>query len=132
MNALTLKISASLLALFGLGAATGVVATRQLASPPAPTPVRVPVEERWSNARFEEYRTRLNLTPQQVAAIAPHFRQFGQDMRQLREDMRERLGTSLRELNENISREITPEQRRELWRLAQERWQRRDAGTARP
>jgi len=132
MNALTLKISASLLALFGLGAATGVVATRQLAPAPVTAPARVPVEERWSNARFEEYRTRLNLTPQQIAAIAPHFRQFGRDMRQLREDLRGRFAGSLRDLNENIARELTPEQRKELWHLVQERWQRRDNGPRNP
>lgn len=126
MNALTLKIAASLFALFGLGAAAGVVATRQLAPATAPASARTPVEERWSNARFEEYRNRLNLTSQQVAAIAPHFRQFGQDMRQLREDLRGRFAASFRDLNENIARDLTPEQRKELWRLAQERWQRRD------
>lgn len=132
MNALTVKITVSLLALFGLGAATGVVATRQLAPAPALAPARVPVEERWSNARFEEYRNRLNLTPQQVAAIAPHFHQFGQDLRQLREDLRGRFAASFRDLNENIARDLTPEQRKELWRLAQERWQRRDNGPRKP
>ncbi len=126
MNALTVKIAASLVVLFGLGAATGAVANRKPAPRLATAPARVPVEERWSNVRFQEYRTRLNLTPAQVTAIAPHFRQFGKDMRQLREDLRERFTTSLRDLNENVARELTPEQRQELWRLAKERWQRRD------
>lgn len=132
MNALTVKIAASLLALFGLGAATGVVATRQLAPRWTSGPARVPIEERWSKARFEECRTRLNLTPEQVTAIAPHFRQFGQEMRQLREDLRGRFTASLRDLNENIARELTPEQRRELWRLVQERWQRPDNSSRNP
>jgi hypothetical protein len=125
MKALTVKIAFSLVALFGLGAATGVVATRKLAPATAPASARAPVEERWSNDRFAEYRNRLKLTPQQVAAIAPHFRQFGLDMRQLREDLRGRFAASFRDLNENIARHLTPEQRKELWRLAQERWQRR-------
>ena len=132
MNALTVKIAASLVVLFGLGAATGGVAARRLPPRLASAPARVPFEERWSNARFEEYRTRLNLTPAQVAAIAPHFRQFGQGMRQLREDLRERFTASLRDLNENVARELTPEQRQELWRLAKERWQRRDNGPKNP
>ncbi|MCU0783941.1 MAG: hypothetical protein MUF81_07810 [Verrucomicrobia bacterium] len=132
MNALTVKITVSLLALFGLGAATGAVGARRLAPRWAFGPAGLPIEERWSNARFEEYRTRLNLTPAQVAAIAPRFRQFGQDMRQLREDLRGRFTSSLRDLNENITRELTPEQRKELWRLAQERWQRRDEKTSKP
>ena len=131
MNALTLKIAASLVALFGLGAATGAVATRQLAPHPLPPAARVPVEERWSNARFEECRTRLQLTPQQTTAIAPHFRKFGEDMRQLREELRGRFSASVRDLNENIARDLTPEQRKQLWSLMQERWQRRDTGPQR-
>jgi Spy/CpxP family protein refolding chaperone len=131
MNALTVKIAASLVVLFGLGAATGVVAASKLSPRLASAPARMPVEERWSNARFQEYRTRLNLTPAQVAAIAPHFRQFGEDMRLLRADLRERFTASLRNLNENIARDLTPEQRQELWRLAKQRWQQGDAGTPR-
>jgi Spy/CpxP family protein refolding chaperone len=131
MNALTVKIAASLVMLFGLGTATGVVAARKLAPRLASAPARVPLEERWSNARFQEYRTRLNLTPAQVAAIAPHFRQFGDEMRLLREDLRERFTASLRDLNENVARDLTPEQRQELWRLARERWQRREEAPAR-
>lgn len=131
MNALKTRIAISLVALFGLGAATGVVTTRKLAARPFFPFARVPVEERWSSARFEEYRTRLNLTPAQVAAITPHFRQFGQDMRQLREDLWERITASAREPNENISRELTPEQRQEMRRLLQEHWPRRDADTPR-
>lgn len=132
MNVLTVKITVSLLALFGLGAATGVVGARKLAPGWTTAPARLPVEERWSHARLEEYRTRLDLTPEQIAAIAPHFRQFGRDMRQMREDLRGRFAASLRDLNENIARELTPEQRKALWRLVQERWQRRDNGPRNP
>ena len=84
MSALRLKITVSLVLLFALGAASGVVAARKLTPPPAPAQAHVPVEQRWSDAHFEECRTRLHLTPAQVAAIAPHFRQFGQDMRQVK------------------------------------------------
>lgn len=132
MNALTVKIAFSLVALFGLGAATGVVATRKLAPRPFFPLARVPIEERWSSARFEEYRSRLNLTPAQVAAIAPHFRQFGEEMLQLRADLRERFAASVRDLNENISRELTSEQRQEMRRLLRERWQRREEGAQNP
>jgi hypothetical protein len=132
MNALTVKIAASLVMLFGLGTATGVVAARKLAPRRATAPAPVPSEERWSHARFQEYRTRLNLTPVQVAAIAPHFRQFGDEMRLLREDLRQRFAASLRNLNENVARDLTPEQRQELWRLARERWQGHGAGTPDP
>lgn len=126
MNALTVKIAASLVVLFGLGAATGAVATRKLLPRADSAAARTPVEERWSHARFQEYRTRLNLSPQQVAAITPHFRQFGQEVRELREELRSRLAASVRDLNEHIARELTPEQRKALWNLAQERRQRRD------
>ena len=130
MKALSLKIAVSLAMLFGLGAATGVVASRHLAprtpavSVPA-APVALPVEERWSKARFEEYRTRLDLTPEQAAAIAPHFQKFGQDMRHVREELRGRFAASFHDLNDNIARELTPQQRRELWKLVRERWQSR-------
>ena len=126
MNAPRLKITVSLVLLFALGAATGVVGARKLTPPSAPAPAHVPVEQRWSNARFEECRTRLHLTPAQVAVIAPHFRQFGQEMRQVREELRGKYATALRSLNENIARDLTPEQRKELWTLVQERWQRRE------
>jgi Spy/CpxP family protein refolding chaperone len=129
MNALNVKIAVSLMLLFGLGTVTGLVAARKLAPRFAPTPARVSFEERWTDARLEEFRTRLNLTPTQVTAITPHFRQFGQEMRQLREDAREHLFTSLRDLNENIARDLTPQQRLELRRLAKERWQRHDPNT---
>ena len=132
MNALRLKITVSLVLLFGLGAATGVVAARKLTPPPAPAPAHVPAELGWSKARLEECRTRLHLTPAQVAAITPHFRQFGQEMRQVREELRGKYATALRTLNESIARDLTPEQRKELWHLVQERWQRRDSGPRDP
>lgn len=132
MNALTVKIAVSLVLLFGLGTATGVVAAHTLAPRLASASARVPFEERWSNARFQECRTRLHLTPAQAASIAPHFQQFGQAMHQLREDLRERFTTSLRDLNESVARELTPEQRQEFLRLVKERWQRRDKGRQYP
>jgi len=132
MNAIRVKIALSLVVLFGLGAATGVVAARKLAPQPAAAPATLPVEERWSKTRFEEYRSRLNLTPAQVAAIAPHFREFGQEMRQVRDELRGRYVAALRNLNERVSSELTLEQRQEMRELLQERWHRRDNAPRNP
>lgn len=132
MNALTVKIVATLVALFGLGAATGGVAVRKLAPRPLLPAARLPVEQRWTTARLQEYRTRLDLSPEQVAAITPHFRKFGQEMRRLREDLRGRFANSVRDLNESIAHELRPDQREELWDLLQELRQRPDGGSRNP
>lgn len=127
MNALTVKIAVTLVALFGLGVATGGVAVRRIAPRPFVPAARLPVEQRWTSARLQEYRTRLDLSPEQVAAITPHFRKFGQDMRRLREDLRGRFASSVRDLNESIARELRPDQREELRDLLQESRQRPDS-----
>ena len=89
------------------------MASRHLATPPpavavVTAPATLPAEERWSKARFEEYPARLDLTPEQVTAITPHFHKFGQDMRQVRENLCGRFAASFRDLDENIARELTP------------------------
>jgi hypothetical protein len=107
MNTLTLKIAASLFALFGLGAATGALAIRQLAPHADPPAARA--------GRGTLVQRPLRGMPHPPATHAPAD-----------DGHRGRFSGSVRDLNESIARDLTPEQRKQLWSHMQERWQRRD------
>ena len=122
MTSLTVKIGFSLIVLFGLGVSTGVVVGKYTDQPLRPaTTVAAPVEERWLNARVDEYKTKLKLTPQQVAAVRPHFEKMRSELRQIRAEVRARSTAAYREANTQISRELTPEQREKLTKILREK-----------
>jgi len=134
MNTISLKILASLIALFGLGAGSGyVVAKRTSPAPPAP-PARVATIPlgmrtnlpnryfaRWSDRRIAEYRQLLNLTPSQEAALRTHFEALAADYDSLRADIRARMTQALVRANADIARDLTPEQRRIFWQHLKEK-----------
>ena len=134
MNTISLKILASLVALFGLGAGSGyVVAKRTSPAPPAPLarvaamPLGIRTNlpnrffARWSDRRIAEYRQLLNLTPSQEAALRTHFDALAADYDSLRADIRARMTQALVRANADIARDLTPEQRRIFWQHLKEK-----------
>ena len=127
MKTLTLKIVFGLLVLFGLGVCTGFVLARPgVSSMQMGAPVRGNFKERWMNARIAEYASRLNVTPEQVGAMRPHFESALTEVEHVHNDVRARITTAIKELNAQISEVMTPEQRQEFRRLLKaksQRWQ---------
>lgn len=134
MNILSLKIIASLVALFGLGAGSGfVVAKRTSATafePPArlapiPPALRTNLSSRyfgrWADRRVANYRQTLNLTPSQEAAVRSHLEAMASEYDSLSADVRSRMAQALLRSNAAIARELTPEQRRTFWQQLRER-----------
>ena len=134
MNTISLKILASLIALFSLGAGSGyVVAKRTSPAPPAPLarvatlPLGIRTNlpnrffTRWSDRRIAEYRQLLNLTPSQEAALRTHYEALAADYDSVRADIRARMTQALVRANADIGHDLTPEQRRLLWQHLREK-----------
>jgi len=134
MNTISLKILASLIALFGLGAGSGyVVAKRTSPAPPAPLarvaamPLGIRTNlpnrffTRWSDRRIAEYRQLLNLTSSQEAGLRTHFEALAADYDSLRADIRARMTQALVRANTDIARDLTPEQRQLFWQHLREK-----------
>jgi len=121
MKKLALKIGVGLVVLFGLGISTGFVVARQTHGTPTWTMSSKNYEERWIAARIEEYKTQLNLTPEQIAAIRPHLDKLATDMREFRAELRTKVYGAFKELNTGIAAELPPEQREAFWKLLREK-----------
>ena len=134
MNLLNLKIAASLIALFGLGAGSGYVVghrTQPLTAMPAlpaevlPSMTRTNAPDRffarWSEARVVEYRELLQLTPEQETALKSHLALLATDYGATRAEVRRKMAESTMRANTAIARELTPEQRRLFWQHLREK-----------
>jgi uncharacterized membrane protein len=121
MNKLAFKIGIGLVVLFTIGVSTGVVVARQTHWTSYWTTSSKNYEERWIAARIEEYKTQLNLTPEQVAAIRPHFDTLATDMRKFRAELRTKVYGAFKEMNAGIARELPPEQREAFWKSLREK-----------
>lgn len=111
------KVILALMALFGLGAATGTVVTLKF--------VKRAIEgrtnpERMSSSLLQEYQRRLRLTPEQVEKIRPILQRTGREMWELRSEMAGRTFQVIRASHEEIAAELTPEQREEFARVNKE------------
>ena len=134
MNTISLKIFASLVALFGLGAGSGYVVAKRTSPPPVAPLAQVTVSTpslhtnlpnrffvRWSDGRISEYRELLNLTPAQETAIREHLATLAGDYDALRGEVRAKLTASIARANKEIARDLTPEQRRLFWQHLREK-----------
>jgi len=124
MNKLALKIGIGLVVLFALGISTGVVVARQTHGISYWTTSSKNFEERWIAARIEECRTQFNLTPEQAAAIRPHFDKLKSDMREFRAELRTKVYGAFKEMNAGIARDLTPAQREAFWKTLREKSER--------
>jgi len=98
------KIIVSLTGLFLLGAASGAFLTLKITRQTA-------VEEKWTHRTLRDYEQRLQLTPAQVAKLRPLFQQTSTELRQLRATTVTNLHAAIRRMNEQMAKELTPEQR---------------------
>jgi len=121
MNKLAFKIGIGLVVLFGLGISTGVVVARQTHWTMRWAADYKTCEERWFAARIEEYKRLLNLTPEQIEAIRPHFDKLSADMREFRAELRTKITGAFKEMNTGIAKELTPEQREAFWKSLREK-----------
>jgi hypothetical protein len=128
MNLLKLKIALSLLVIFGLGVATGLLVKRQPAVilPATPlavgetnTPARPMNSERaatrWRDQRLAELKARLSLTEEQIAAHDRIVDEVVADYVDLKGELTHRFGMRLTEANKQFAAELTPEQRKLFW-----------------
>lgn len=92
----------------------------------APVVVRT-LEERWTGAAIDEYVQRLQLTPAQIEAIRPLMRDAAERMAERRGALRQELFGVVRQMNERIAVELTPEQRPKLAALVREKQERHEA-----
>ena len=111
------KVILALVALFLLGAATGVVGTLKV--------VKRFIEsrtnpERMSQSMLQEYHRRLRLTPEQVERIRPILQRTGREMWELRTEMSGRTLQVIRLAQDEIAGELTPEQREEFSQVNKE------------
>jgi Spy/CpxP family protein refolding chaperone len=128
MNALTAKVTASLVALFGLGMATGYVighrpagvATVAVAGTNAT--VTLPADSRaartaskWCERRLEELQQTLDLSPEQRTAIEARFEELTEEYHGLRMETQVKVGEAIARMNKRIAKELTPEQRARFW-----------------
>ena len=111
------KVILALVALFLLGAATGVVGTLKV--------VKRFIEsrtnpERMSQSMLSEYQRRLRLTPEQAERIRPILQRTGREMWELRTEMSGRTLQVIRLAQDEIAGELTPEQREEFSQVNKE------------
>ncbi|MCW5547670.1 MAG: hypothetical protein KIT44_01770 [Opitutaceae bacterium] len=125
----TWKISLAFLGVFAAGAVFGGFFAQRLARP-APADVAPPRAERPADGQFavmilKRLSQRLELTPEQEAAIRPIVAQADQEMRRLRrEGFRESLAVAER-MHAEVATILTEAQRRQLEQMKQamrERW----------
>jgi Spy/CpxP family protein refolding chaperone len=113
------KIIICLLALFVLGAASGVGLTKT-AQPPRPAQ-RTWSEQAWLERRFAEDVQRLNLTPEQQDSLRGQYDVLASDMRAIREDTAKKVRDLFVKTGTEIYRNLNPAQRAEYAKLNQER-----------
>jgi hypothetical protein len=130
MKKLAFKIGIGLVVLFGIGVSTGVVVARQTHGTSYWTTSSKNYEERWIAARIEQYKAHLNLTPEQVAAIRPHFDKLAADMREFRAELRTKVYGAYKEMNTGIAKELTPAQREQFWKILREKSEKTKASQA--
>jgi hypothetical protein len=115
------KVTLGLVAIFGLGAASGSLITARLGSAPGALHAGSAPEERWQKLTLDDYQTRLNLTPEQVAKLRPIFGLTGRKLGALRASTAERVTELLREMNTEIMLHLSEQQGTELQALLEAR-----------
>lgn len=128
MNLLKLKITLSLLAIFGLGFATGQMVKREPAvivrSPQAATggtndTARPGGSERaagrWRDQRLTQLKAQLSLTEEQIATHERIMDEVVADYVDLKGELAHRFGMRLAEANKQFAAELAPTQRKLFW-----------------
>lgn len=114
------KMILGLVAIFGAGCFTGVVALALFAfSHPSPETLN-----RWVNYRFKEYERRLKLTPEQHDKIKPIIQKTREQIRAIARNGCDQALPVLNDAHHQIEAELTPAQRVEFEKISGEMLQR--------
>jgi Spy/CpxP family protein refolding chaperone len=108
-NGLKWKLAVGFLLVFFAGAATGSFAWKWHRRPWGPPQAGVLAERINDRLRHE-----LDLTPAQSAKIAPLIEQSAKKLETIRRESARRVRQTLAETHQQISPELTPEQRKKL------------------
>ena len=113
MNSLSkTKLILYLVAIFVAGGVTGAVvalkADKQMMTE-APRPARL--ETRYLRDRFQ---SKLGLTPEQSHVIEPILEKMSEDLKSIRQDATKRISAIMKTSYDQISKQLTPEQRQKL------------------
>jgi len=112
------KLICYLAAIFVAGGVTGATvamkATKQMAQ--APPPGRI--EARYLKERFQ---SKLNLTAEQAKVLEPILEKVSDDLKAIRSDSTKRIGGIMKNAYEQISKELTADQRVKLEQMKKDR-----------
>lgn len=111
------KILLSLVAIFIVGGITGSLLTARLVKKALAKRANW---ESWSVATLEQFQKRLQLTPEQVEKLRPVFAQRTEDYKRIRNNMVSDVLKVIQETNEQVEKELTPEQMERFEKLKQE------------
>jgi hypothetical protein len=109
------KIVVALTALFIVGVATGAVLTVGV--------IRHKLTSNnndWPQTAYRLYKHRLKLTPEQDEKLKPTFAHAGDDLRAIRRDTMLNIFGVIRQVNTDVEKELTPEQKVEFEKLREE------------
>lgn len=116
-NLRSTKIIAYVVVIFCAGLVSGILLSPRVGHmflrPPGPAEM--------SRHMLERMQTRLDLTPEQSAAIKPLLEAASADLSVIRHETTERVSSRIAQTNESISALLNPEQRQELARMEAER-----------
>ena len=118
-----IKIASYLLLIFiAGGVAGGAIAFSQAQRAEAGSPR----PERHGRGAFEEhvvnqFRERLKLTPEQESVVLPILRRGFQEIKAIQDRTLKEVGAIIKKTDAEIARQLTPEQQKELEKMAAER-----------
>lgn len=116
------KIGICLVAIFAAGAVTGAMVTVRVVKQYI---ARQSNLERWTASTMKDYERKLALTPEQAVKLKPVFEDAARELRDIRASSAAGTIQVLRRMNEDVGRELNPEQQKKLDDLKREflnRW----------
>ena len=119
MTMKNVKILLCLLALFTLGAASGIGITRS--DHPLRAIQRPGLEKRWLDKRLQEDVKNLQLTSEQQQTFRAQYDELAADFRSIREETAKKVRESLLKHGTELHKVLTPEQREKFRQLNEER-----------
>jgi len=115
------KIILSLTLIFVAGAVTGSVITFQVVKRMVRNRTN---PDQWSARVLREYRSRLHLTPEQIERIRPRMIEANRNLKAARAEFAQTHSMILRDIQSDLMRELTPEQREIFKQIREEQTQR--------
>jgi len=111
------KIGLCLVAIFAAGAVTGAMLTVRMVKAYI---ARQATLDRWAGNAMKDYQKKLDLTPAQAEKLKPVFEEAAKELREIRSNTTSNTIQVLRKMNEDVSRDLTPEQQKKLDEIKRE------------